>query len=501
MTAAQWLKEQTYPAEDQNLAASAAVYLRKGEGRSLKAGGQWIYDNEIDRTVLCPGPELLSESGQAGGNASSASSGTPGAAGKTGKEKAEGKPAIQDGDIIHVLDYDGYPLGIGFFNSNSKIRIRMLTRYQTEAFTPALLRKRVRDAWTYRRAVMGKDTDSCRVVFGEADYLPGITIDKYGDVLVIESLALGTDRLKLLILHYLAEALEEDGITVRGIYERSDAKVRRLEGMEQCKGFIGPSFDTAVPIMENGIRYIVDVKDGQKTGFFLDQKYNRAAIARIARHLAEDRKRLGADPVRVLDCFTHTGSFGLNCALAGAGCVLSVDASELAIRQAAENASLNGYSESGQAAGMAGSSPAGGRKRVRMENPETGGIIVYQAADVFELLPALEKAGEKFDIVILDPPAFTKSRQAVKNAVKGYREINLRGLKLVKDGGYLATCSCSHFMGEELFRKTVAQAAHGARKRLRQIEFRTQAPDHPILWGDAESYYLKFGIFQAADEL
>lgn len=428
MTAAQWLNEMNFPAEDQNLASSAVVYIKKGAGRSLKAGGQWIYDNEIDRVKASEGD-------------------------------------TSDGSILRVCDFDGYPLGFGFINSHSKIRIRMLTRYQTDSITPALIRRRVHDAWDYRKAVMGKDTDSCRVIFGEADFLPGITVDKFGDILVIESLALGTDRLKLLILRYLTEALEEDRITVRGIYERSDAKVRRLEGMELHKGFIGPEFDTNVPITENGIRYIVDVKDGQKTGFFLDQKYNRAAIAKIAGNM---------DRPRVLDCFTHTGSFGLNCARAGAGHVLSVDASELAISQARENARLNGFTDKD---------------------------ITYQVADVFELLPALEEAGEQYDIVILDPPAFTKSRQATKNAIKGYREINIRGMRLVRDGGYLATCSCSHFMEEDLFRKTIHEAARSARVRLRQVEFRTQAPDHPILWGDSESYYLKFYIFQVTREL
>ena len=440
MTAAQWLKELNLPAEDQNLATSAVVYIKKGAGRSLKAGGQWIYDNEIDATQKGSDPSAQNAT-------------------------QKGSDPFTDGDIIRVLDFDGFPLGYGFINSHSKIRIRMLTRYQTEPVTPALIRRRVRDAWNYRKAVMGEDISSCRVIFGEADFLPGITIDKFEDVLVIESLALGTDRLKLLILRDLAQVLEEDGITVRGIYERSDAKVRKLEGMDLHKGFIGPEFDTRVPITENGVKYIVDVKDGQKTGFFLDQKYNRAAIAKIAGNM---------DHPSVLDCFTHTGSFGLNCAKAGAGHVLSVDASELAISQARENALRNGLTEE---------------------------QITYRTADVFELLPALEEAGEQYDIVILDPPAFTKSRQATKNAIKGYREINIRGMRLVRDGGYLATCSCSHFMEEELFRKTIHEAARSARVRLRQVEFRTQAPDHPILWGDNESYYLKFYVFQVTREI
>ena len=515
MTAAQWLKEMTFPAEDQDLASSAVVYIKKGAGRSLKAGGQWIYDNEIDRM----------EAGEAEGPETKAA----GATGEAGSGSAHNKPGedcmagvrlegnVPDGAILRVRDFDGYPLGYGFINTHSKIRIRMLTRYQTETITPALIRRRVRDAWEYRKAVMGSDVSSCRVIFGEADFLPGITIDKFEDVLVIESLALGTDRLKLLILRYLTQALEEDGILIRGIYERSDAKVRKLEGMELHKGFIGPEFDTLVPITENGIRYIVDVKDGQKTGFFLDQKYNRAAVARIVRNMQEApgpgsmtqgaaEQAPGSNPggLRVLDCFTHTGSFGLNCAMAGAADVLSVDASELALQQAAENAKRNGYVKDIAPAetpeGITGGTKAEGFT-ITLENPATGRHITYKTADVFELLPALEEAGGHYDIVILDPPAFTKSRQATKNAIKGYREINIRGMRLVRDGGILATCSCSHFMEEDLFRKTLHEAARSARVRLRQIEFRTQAPDHPILWGDSESYYLKFVIFQVTREV
>lgn len=280
-------------------------------------------------------------------------------------------------------------------------------------------------------------------------------------MLVVESLALGIDRLKPLILEKLVKVLEEDGIHIRGIYERSDAKVRLQEGMERYKGFIGEPFDTKVESVENGVRYLVDVKDGQKTGFFLDQKYNRLAIQRLC------------PGKRVLDCFTHTGSFALNAAVSGAKEVIGVDASELAVAQARENAELNGVS----------------------------GTTTFQCADVFDLLPELEAKGEQFDVVILDPPAFTKSRSSVKNAIKGYREINIRGLRLVKDGGYFATCSCSHFMTPELFTKAIQEAARSAHRRLRQIEYRTQAADHPILWaGDETSYYLKFYIFQVVDE-
>ena len=437
MTLYDWLAAQEYPAEDSNLLSDRTVFVKKGGARLLKAGGQWLFDNEIDRIT---GP------------------------GEGQDEGAAGESCPEAGDIVQVKDFDGYHLGIGFYNPYSKIRIRMLSRYEKSSITPAFLRRRLQEAWNYRKAVI--DTSSCRLVFGEADFLPGLTIDKFEDILVVESLALGTDRLKLLILKELVEILAADGITVRGIFERSDAKVRELEGLPRTKGFIGPEFDPLVPITENGIRYIVDVKEGQKTGFFLDQKENRAAVARLVR-------RLSSGEVRVLDCFTHTGSFGLNAAAAGASSVLSVDASEPAIEQARENAVRNALQD-----------------RVR-----------YQAADVFELLPQLEKAGERYDLVILDPPAFTKSRSATKNAVKGYREINLRGMRLVKNGGFLATCSCSHFMTEDLFAKTLQEAARGARRRLRQVEFRTQGPDHPILWGDDESYYLKFYIFQVIEEL
>ena len=394
--------------------SEAVVILKKGEGRSLKAGGLWVYDNEIG-TIM----------------------GT-----------------FQNGDIVAVHDFDGYMMGRGFINQKSKIRIRMMTRDKDQQIDRDFLRRRVRDAWAYRKKIV--DTSSCRIVFGEADFLPGIVIDKFSDVLVVESLALGIDRLKMDIIACLREVLEEDGIRIRGVYERSDAKVRLQEGMERFKGFIGEAFDTNVEIAENGVRYMVDVKDGQKTGFFLDQKYNRLAIQKLCK---------GA---RVLDCFTHTGSFALNAGVAGALDVLGVDASESAVAQATKNAALNNLQD----------------------------IVKFQCADVFDLLPRLEEAGARYDVVILDPPAFTKSRSSVKNAIKGYREINMRGIKLVRDGGFLATCSCSHFMDYELFTQTLAQAAKSVHCRLRQVEYRTQSPDHPILWNAEEAYYLKFYIFQ-----
>lgn len=394
------------------------VTLKKGEGRSLKAGGLWVYDNEI-ASVLGGG---------------------------------------ENGALAAVKDFDGYPMGIGVYNANSTIRVRMLTRRKDTEVNEDFLRERVRAAWEYRKKTV--DTSSCRIIFGEADWIPGIVVDKFSDILVIQSLSLGMDRFKDVILGALREFLAADGMPVRGVYERSDAKVRELEGMERYKGFLGDEFDPIVEITENGVRYEVNVADGQKTGFFLDQKYNRLAIQKLCK---------GAS---VLDCFTHTGSFALNAGIAGASDVLGVDASELAVRQAERNAELNGLSET----------------------------VHFTAADVFDLLPKLEAEGRRFDVVILDPPAFTKSRTATKQAIKGYREINMRGLKLVKDGGYLATCSCSHFMTPELFTTTIAQAATSVHRRLRQVEYRTQAPDHPILWSADESYYLKFYIFQVCEE-
>lgn len=396
----------------------AVVTLKKGEGRLLKSGGMWIFDNEI-ASVL---------------------------------------GSFENGDIVLVHDFDGYPLGRGYINQNSKIRVRMLTRDIHQEIDEAFFRKRLTDAWEYRKKVV--DTSSCRVVFGEADFLPGIVIDKFADVLSVQSLALGIDRYKEEIVRILKEILAKDGNFIRGVYERSDAKEREKEGMEKIKRFIGEPFDTLVEIEENGVKYQVDVKDGQKTGFFLDQKYNRLAIQKLCRD------------AKVLDCFTHTGSFALNAGIAGANSVLGVDASELGVAQARENAKLNG-----------------------LENK-----VQFLCADVFELLPDLEKKGELFDVIVLDPPAFTKSRSSVKNAVKGYREINLRAMKLLKDGGCLATCSCSHFMTYELFTQTLGQAARNVHKRLRQVEYRTQAPDHPILWAAEESYYLKFYIFQVCND-
>lgn len=396
----------------------AVVTLKKGEGRTIKSGGMWIFDNEIASIM----------------------------------------GSFEDGDIVIVHDFDGYPMGKGFINRNSKIRVRLMTRNTEQEIDDAFLRERLENAWEYRKKTV--DTSSCRVVFGEADFLPGLVIDKFSDVLVVQSLALGIDRFKERIVDILKAILEKDGINIRGVYERSDAKVRKNEGLPRIKGFIGNEFDTNVQIVENGVKYYVDVKEGQKTGFFLDQKYNRLAMQRICKGK------------KVLDCFTHMGTFALNAGIAGAVDVTGLDISEYAVSQAEANARLN-----------------------HLENN-----VHFRQANVLDELPKLAQAGEKYDVVILDPPAFTKSREATKNAIKGYREINMKGLKLVKDGGYLATCSCSHFMTQELLAKTVKEAAKATHKRLRQVEFRTQAPDHPILWAADESYYLKFFIFQVVDE-
>ena len=397
---------------------SAIVTLKKGEGRTIKAGGAWIFDNEID-TI-------------------------------TGRFK--------NGEVVTVHDFDGYPMGKGFINQNSKIRIRMMTRKPDQEIDESFLKMRVKNAWEYRKTTV--DTSSCRIIFGEADFLPGLVIDKYEDVLVVECLALGMEQFKEIIVNFLKEILAEEGIKIRGVYERSDANERTKEGLSKVKGFIGDAFDTNVEIVENGVHYMVDVANGQKTGFFLDQKYNRLAMQRICKGK------------KVLDCFTHMGTFALNAGIAGAADVTGLDISEYAVSQAEANARLN-----------------------HLEN-----TVHFRQANVLDELPKLAQAGEKYDVVILDPPAFTKSREATKNAIKGYREINMKGLKLVKDGGYLATCSCSHFMTQELLAKTVKEAAKATHKSLRQVEFRTQAPDHPILWAADESYYLKFFIFQVVDE-
>jgi 23S rRNA (cytosine1962-C5)-methyltransferase len=388
---------------------AAKFYLYKGRGKRVENGHPWIYTDEI--------------------------------------EQYDGD--YVNGDIIEVYNYRGEFIGKGYINDVSKIAIRIMTRDMNEEIDEDFFRRRLAQAWEYRKKVI--DTSSCRFIFGEADFLPGLTIDKFEDYYVVQSLALGIDRYKSIIVRLL---VEEYG--AKGIYERSDANVRELEGMELAKGFLTEPFDTMVQIVENGVKYYVDIENGQKTGFFLDQKENRKAIHRICKD------------AEVLDCFTHTGSFALNAGIAGAKSVLGVDVSQHAVDFATRNAELNNLSD----------------------------VVKFECHNAFDLLPRWSREGKEFDVVILDPPAFTKSREAVKGAIRGYKEINLRGLKMVRPGGYLVTASCSHFMDEELFKKTIADAAHDARRMLRQVEFRTQAPDHPILWNSDESYYLKFYIFQ-----
>ena len=364
----------------------------------------------------------------------------------------------EDGGLCDVLSPKGRYLGTGYYNSHSKIRVRMISQNANDTFGEAFFQRRVRYAWDYRKTVMGPEgTQNCRVIFGESDGFPGLTVDKFGDILVAQTLCLGTELRKDWIFQALAQALEEDGEAVRGIFERNDVKIRELEGMAQNKGWYalpgkGLPESTETQITENGIRYKVDFENGQKTGFFLDQKYNRQAAARIA------------PGKTVLDCFTHTGSFGLNCAKAGAKRVHSVDISETAIACAKENAALNGLS------------------------------VEYEVANVFDLLPTLTPG--EYDYIILDPPAFTKSGKTVKSAQRGYKEINYRAMKALPRGGYLATCSCSHFMTDALFRQMLQSAASDAQVELRLVEARAQGPDHPVLWNVPETDYLKFYIFQ-----
>ena len=393
---------------------------RKAE-RSILDGHPWIYDGEVLRTEEC-----------------------------------------EDGALCDVCSEKGRYLGTGFFNQHSRIRIRLISRNANDRFDSAWWERRIQHAWQYRRTVMGNDISCCRVIFGEADHFPGLTVDRFSDILVTQTLSLGIERQKDLIFPLLQKVLTQDGQQIRGIYQRNDVAIRELEGMSQGKGFYPLSGlptpeETVTEITENGIRYQVDFENGQKTGFFLDQKYNRQAVARLAKGK------------RVLDCFTHTGSFALNAAMGGASHVRAVDISEMAVEMARSNAVRNGLED-------------------RMS---------FLAANVFDLLPQMESSSEEpFDFIILDPPAFTKSRKTIDSATRGYKEINLRAMKLLPRGGYLATCSCSHFMSEERFIQMLREAAHDAHVELRQIEARQQAPDHPILWNVPETNYLKFFLFQ-----
>ncbi len=371
----------------------------------------------------------------------------------------EGEP--ENGGLVDVVSLKGKYLGTGFLSESSKIRIRIISRNANDTFDEAFWRRRLSYAWNYRKTVMRDDISACRIIFGEADQFPGLTVDRYGEILVTQTLSLGMEKRKDLIFPLLVQVLREDGQKISGIFERNDVAIRGLEGLPENKGWYvlpGESVpDSAVTeIVENGVRYKVDVENGQKTGFFLDQKYNRLEVARLARGH------------RVLDCFTHTGSFAMNAVMGGAVSATAVDVSASAIEMAKENARLNGLED-------------------RMD---------FIVADVFDLLPKLEEEGSPYDFIILDPPAFTKSRKTVNNALRGYKEINKRAMHLLPRGGYLATCSCSHFADEEHFKAMLAEAAAEAGVSLRQIEGRKQSPDHPILWGVPETDYLKFFLFQ-----
>ena len=374
------------------------------------------------------------------------------------EEITERRGELRQGCITDVFSQKGAWLGAGFYSETSKIGVRILSDNANESFGPEFFERRVKYALEYRRAVMD-DLGCCRLIFGEADALPGLTVDKFSDILVAQVLSYGTDSVKDVIYRALCEQLEAMGEHVSGIYERNESALRDLEGLPRYKGWyegLPHGESTVTEICENGVRYAVDVENGQKTGFFLDQKLNRLAVAKLARGR------------RVLDCFTHTGSFALNAALHGAEHVTAVDVSESAVEMARRNAVLNGLED-------------------RMD---------FLAADVFELLPRLCEERAKYDLVILDPPAFTKSRRTIRSAERGYREINYRAMRLLPRGGYLATCSCSHFMESENFEYMLKNAAKDANVRLREVEVRKQAPDHPILWNVPETSYLKFYIFQ-----
>lgn len=368
----------------------------------------------------------------------------------------------ENGSLVDAISEKGKYLGTGFISRHSKIRVRLISRNANDTFDEDFWRRRIQYAWNYRKTVMRDDISCCRVIFGEADGFPGLTIDRFNDLLVTQTLSVGMERLKPVIIPAAAEVLRQSGEGISGVFERNDVPIRLLEGLQEYKGWylpetLGKPDSTVTRICENGVFYDVDVENGQKTGFFLDQKYNRLAVARISRGK------------RVLDCFTYTGSFALNAAAGGALSVMAVDVSDSAIEMARHNARINNLQDA----------------------------IDFQTANIFDLLPELEKQGKKpFDLIILDPPAFTKSRKTVSGAEKGYKEINYRAMKLLPRGGYLATASCSHFMSHEKFEKMLLSAASDAKVELKQIEVRQQSPDHPVLWNVPETDYLKFYLFQ-----
>ena len=388
----------------------AIVTLRKTRETRVRGGHPWIYASEI--------------------------------------EKVEGQ--FENGDIVDVNDFRGKFIGRGFYNPASQISLRILTR-NDEPCDRSFFEKRIRDAWEYRKLLC--DPDSCRLIYSESDFLPGLVVDKFADVLVLQSLSLGIERIKDMLCDLLMEVVKP-----AGIWERSDVPVRRLEGLEQTTGLLRGTVPDEVEMVENGIRFLVDVKHGQKTGFFLDQKQNRAAIAPLC------------NDARVLDCFCHNGSFSLHAAKYGAKSVLGVDISEEALEVACRNAELNGFTN-----------------------------VTFEAHNCFDLLRQLTDDGEQYDLVILDPPAFTKNKAAVQSAIRGYKEINLRGLKLVRPGGFLVTCSCSQHVLPEMFQDVINQAARDAKKRIRLVEYRTQGYDHPILPQSVETKYLKTMILQVME--
>lgn len=485
--------------------------------RSIEEGHPWVYEGEVRRFELPSGdswdnngslkPGAWDSTGS-GEAADSAQSANPALSKQSAQSARQQRPAndfrerrrrkellnapqtedeiipfeaLPDGSIVDVVSLKGSYLGTGLLSRHSRIRVRLVTRNANDDFSPAFWERKVRWAWEYRKTVMGDDAHACRVIFSEADEFPGLIVDRFNDVLVTQTLSAGMERLKPVVFPALLKVFAEDGISLRGIYERNDVATRSLEGLEQTTGWWSPQSDddsagdtvdaaahtdaadsdlTVTDITENGVRYHVDFANGQKTGFFLDQKYNRRAVARLAKGR------------RVLDCCTHTGSFALNAALGGAEFVRAVDVSETAIDMARENARLNG--------------------------PDVAGRMDFTVANIFDLLPELERTRnpEHFDFIILDPPAFTKSRRTIGSAERGYREINYRAMRILPRGGYLATCSCSHFMDHERFKRMIAEAAQDAGVRLRQIEERQQAPDHPIVWGVPETDYLKCFLFQ-----
>ena len=422
-----------------------AIITPKGE-RAIAAGHPWVYDAEVLALEAAPSA------------APAAAASTSATEDPYADSLGATNPDVPNGSIVDVVNRKGTYLGSGMVSQHSKIRIRLITRNANDRFDNAFWERKVRWAWEMRKTTMGDDTSSCRVIFSEADGFPGLIVDKFEDVLVAQVLSVGMELAKGQIFAALRKVFEQDGVGIRGIYERNDVSTRKLEGIAEGKGWFNEDGgETSVEISENGVRYLVDFENGQKTGFFLDQKYNRRAVGKLAQGK------------RVLDCFTHTGSFALNAALGGAAHVNAVDISQLAIDQARENAKLNGVEDK----------------------------MSFTCANVFDLLTKLEQERcNDYDFIILDPPAFTKNRRSIQAATRGYKDINYRAMKILPRGGYLATCSCSHFMDTERFKKMLASAAHDAGVQLRQIEERQQAPDHPILWGVPETNYLQFFLFQ-----